>query len=245
MQGSVFHVFNYDIKSYIIYTMSKITKSLSPLRVSAQPSSKIAKSDRTRAAILNAALDFLWSHPFRDMTVASVTVPIGVSRPALYRYFSDLHELMETLLGTLQEEIFEAAEPWTARAGDPVALLDESLAGLVRVGYGRGPLLRAVADAAATDKRLEKVWKQFLGRFDDAACARIEADQEQGLIPEFDPRPVAIALNRLDAHMLIEAFGQRPRNRPEPVRKALGRVWISTLYGATRLEKGSSNLIRT
>ncbi len=168
----------------------------------------------------------------------------GTSRSAFYHYFEDLHELMETLLGMLQEEIFEAAEPWTAGVGDPVALLGESLAGLVRVGYERGPLVRAVSDAATTDKRLEKAWKQFLGRFDDAACARIEADQEQGLIPEFDPRPVAIALNRLDAFTLIEAFGQRPRSKPEPVRKALGRVWISTLYGSEWLRNESSNLVR-
>ena len=80
--------------------------------------------------------------------------------------------------------------------------------------------------------------------FDDAASARIEADQEQGLIPHFDARPVAIALNRLDAYTLIEAFGQRPRSQPEPVREALARIWISTLYGAEWLGKGSSDLVR-
>ncbi len=61
----------------------------------------------------------------------------------------------------------------------------------------------------------------------------------------FDPRPVAFALNRPNAYTLIEAFEQRPRSDPEPVRKALARIWISTLYGAEWLGRGSSALVRS
>ena len=224
--------------------MSDIKKS-SPLRVSPQPSSRIGKSERTRAAILNSALDFIWSHPFRDMKVSVLMASTGVSRSAFYQYFNDLHEVMENLLAILQDEIFEAAGPWVAGVGDPVVLVNESLTGLVRVCYQQGPLVRAVADAATTDERFEKDWKQFLGQFDDAACARIEADQKQGLIPDFDARPVAVALNRLDAYTIIEAFGQRPRSKPKPIQEALSRVWVSTLYGSEWLGKESSTLIRT
>lgn len=223
--------------------MSYIKKS-SPLRVSPQPTQKIGKSERTRATILNAALDLIWSQPFRDMTVSSLMDSTDLSRSAFYPHFKDLHEMMAALLEMLQVEIFDVAEPWILGAGDPVALLHESLDGLVRVGYQRGPFVRAIADAATTDERFEKDWKQFLGRFDDAACARIEVDQKQGLIPTFDARPVAIALTRLDAYMLIDAFGQRPRRRKEPVREALAQIWVSTLYGSKWLGKGSSDLVR-
>ena len=224
--------------------MSDIIK-LSPLRVSPQPSSKIGKSERTRAAILNSALDFIWSHPFRDMKVSVLMASTGASRSAFYQYFNDLHDVMENLLAILQDKIFEAAGPWVAGVGDPVVLVNESLTGLVRVCYQQGPLVRAIADAATTDARFEKDWKQFLGQFDDAACARIEADQKQGLIPDFDARPVAVALNRLDAYTIIEAFGQHPRSKPKPIQEALSRVWVSTLYGSEWLGKESSNLVRT
>ena len=220
------------------------TKSPSPLRAKPQPSLKIGKSERTRAAILNAALDFIWSHPFHEMTVNSLMASTGVGRSTFYQYFNDLHDLMEALLDMLQGEIFGVAEPWIAGVGDPVALMNETLTGLVRVCYQRGPFVRAISDAATTDTRFEKAWRQFLGRFDDAGCARIKADQEQGLIPDFDPRPVAIALNRLNTYSIIEAFGQRPRSQPEPVREALARVWISTLYGAEWFKNGSSKLVR-
>jgi AcrR family transcriptional regulator len=224
--------------------MSAIKDTPSPLHVDPQPIAKVGKSERTRAVILNAALDFVWSHPFRDMTVTSLMTSTGVSRSAFYQYFSDLHEVMETLLTMLQEEIFVAVEPWLAGVGDPVALTRETLAGLVEVCYQRGPFLRAITDAASTDPRLEMAWLQFLVGFDDAGTARIEADQEQGLIPDFEARPVVFAINRLNAYTLLQAFGRHPREQPGPVRDALTRVWISTLYGAEWIEKQSSDLVR-
>ena len=207
--------------------------------------SKIGKSERTRAAILDAALEFIWTDPFRDMTVKVLMDSTGLSRSAFYQYFDDLHDLMETLLNMLQDEIFAATGSWFTGVGDPIVFLKESLAGLVEVCYRLGPILRATVDAAASDKRLEKAWLEFMGEFDDAATTRIEVDQQQGLIPNFDARPVAFALNRLDAYTLIEAFGQRPRNKPEPVLAALTRIWVSTLYGSEYLGKGSSDLVRT
>ena len=225
--------------------MSNIKQSSSPLHVSPQPSLKIGKSERTRAAILNAALDFIWSHPFRDMTVNSLMTPTGVGRSAFYQYFKDLHEVMETLLETVKVEIMAITGPWFTGVGDPVVLLNESLVGLIDICYRRGPILRAIDDAAAIDKRLEKAWAQFFGEFNDAACARIEADQKQGLIPDFAARPVAIALNHLDAYTLIEAFGRHPRSKQKPVREALARIWVSTLYGSKFVRSGSSNLVRT
>ena len=225
--------------------MSGIKQSSSRPRVSPQPVPRIGKSERTRAQILDAALEFIWSHPFRDMTVNALMDSTGLSRSAFYQYFNDLHDLMQTLLDMLQDEIFAVTGSWFKGAGDPVILLNESLAGLVNVCYRQGPILRATNDATATDKQLEMAWTQFLGQFDDAATTRIEADQEQGLIPDFDARPIAIALNRLDAYTLIEAFGQRPRKQPEPVQDALARIWTSTLYGYEWLGKGSSSLVRT
>ena len=67
--------------------------------------------------------------------------------------------------------------------------------------------------------------------FDDAVTHRIEQHQAAGLIKPFDARPVAIALNRMDAYLMIHHFGHRPRGNRESVRDAILRVWISTLYG--------------
>jgi AcrR family transcriptional regulator len=188
------------------------------------------KSERTRAAILNQALKFLEAHQFRDLSVSQLMAPLPVGRSAFYQYFADLHELMETLLRDLEQEIVEVANPWLGDEPDPPEALRRSLAELVRVCHARGPILRAVHDAAVTDRWLETAWNAFLARFDEAVSARIELDQRRGRIPELDASAVAMALNRMDAYSLIQAFGRRPRQAIEPVQDALTRIWIATLY---------------
>jgi AcrR family transcriptional regulator len=208
------------------------------------PVAKIGRAELTRAAILDAAFEFLWSRPFRDMTVDALMETIPISRPAFYKHFDDIHGLMAALLARLESEILEGASPWLSDDGDPVALLYESLSAEARICYRYGPFLKAVSDATGTSARLEDEWNWFLDRFDEAASERIVADQELGLIEEFDPGPVATALNRVDAAMYVREFGCRPRSRPEPVVDAITRVWISSLYGHQWATSRTSTLYR-
>ena len=90
-------------------------------RFGARSAGRQAKSERTKAEIVEAAFEFLWSRPFREMTVNTLMANTSVSRPAFYQYFQDVHELMETLLVTLEQEILVGAEPWFTGAGDPGA----------------------------------------------------------------------------------------------------------------------------
>jgi AcrR family transcriptional regulator len=227
-----------------MYSVSNTKKSSSPLQLTPQPTTRIQKSEQTRTAILNAALDFIWSRPFREMTVNELMASTSVSRSAFYQYFNDLNDVMESLLKILQEEILNVDEPWLMGVGDPVDLLLETLSGVVDVCYERGPFLRAITDAAATDIRIEEEWVDFLSSLDDAGAAIIEADQKQGLIPAFDADPVIFALNRLSAYTLTHAFGQHPRKPKQPILEALERIWISTLYGSESLAINSTPLVR-
>jgi len=200
-------------------------------------SSILRKSERTRQNILDTALKFLWSNAFRDLTVAGLTTRAGISRPCFYHYFADLHNLMEDLLKDLEREILSVAQPWFIAEANPVVKLAESLSGLVKVCYQRGPLLRAIFEAAPMDGRLEKAWNDFVNVFDDTVTARIEQDQAAGLTPDFEARPVAIALNRMDIGILIHHFGRHPRSKPQPVYQSIARIWISTIYGPEVLTK--------
>jgi len=165
------------------------------------------------------------------MTVNALMAKTSISRSAFYRYFDDVHGLMGALLTRLEAGILEGASPWLSEDGDPVALLYESLAAEVRLCYRHGPLIKGVSDAAGADAQLEDKWNGLLDRFDDVVRERIAADQELGLIEEFDPRTVATGLNRVSASLYIREFGQRPRSQPGPVLDAIARIWISTLYG--------------
>ena len=209
-----------------------------------EPIARIGQAERTRADILDAAFEFLWSRPFRDMTVNALMAMIPQSRTAFYKYFDDIHGLMAEMLKRLENEILEGASPWLSDDGDPVALLYESLAAEVQIGYRYGPFIKAISDAAGTNAEVEDEWNWLLDRFDDAVSERITADQELGLIEAFDPGPVATALNRVDAAMYVRKFGHRPRSRPQPVVDTITRVWISTLYGQQWATGRASTLYR-
>ena len=183
----------------VLYDIMSVRLLNSGISVQPTPTRKIGKSERTRAEIHNAAFKFLWSRPFRDMTVDNLMKQTSVSRASFYNYFEDPHELMESLLAVLESDILEGANSWLTDDGDPVALLHESLAAEVAICYRCGPFLKAISDAAATDLRVENAWHSLLGRFDDAVSDRITADQKLGLIESFDPRPVATALNQVNA----------------------------------------------
>ena len=212
--------------------------------VEPEPIARIGQAERTRAEILDAAFDFLWSRPFRDMTVNALMATIPQGRTVFYKYFDGVHGLMVALLKRLETEILEGASPWLSDDGDPVALLYESLAAEVQIGYRYGPFIKAVSDAAGTNAELENEWNWLLNQFDDVVVERVTADQELGLIEAFDPRPVATALNRVDAAMYIRQFGNRPRSRAEPVVDVITRVWISTLYGQQWATGRTSTLFR-
>ena len=218
--------------------------SKTQLVIDPEPTLKIGRPERARAEILNAALRFLWSQPFRNLTVNKLMEDTSISRAAFYYHFADIHELMETLLQTFESEIMAGASPWFEDAGDPVALLHQSLAAEARLCYNRGPMLKAITDAAGNDAQLEQAWYGLLDRFDDAVSQRIAADQELGLVRDFDPRPVAAALNQTDAALYVRAFGRKPRAKLGPVLDAISRLWISSIYGEQWVVGRASTLYR-
>jgi AcrR family transcriptional regulator len=193
------------------------------------------KSDKTRQAILDAALDYLWTKPYRSLTVNELMSKAGSSRSVFYRYYDDLPTMMEHLLNEFKEKIMAATGAWLNGEGDPIPLLVESLDNLVEVSYQYGPILRAVLDAAPMNERLEKAWTHFAKDFDDAVTHQIEHQQAAGLIKPFDARPVATALNRMNSEMVSHHFGHSPRGSQTEVRDAIIRVWVATLYGDSAL----------
>ena len=212
--------------------------------VKPEPTPKIGRPERARAEIKTAALKFLRSRPFREMTVNALMEQTSLSRASFYNHFADIYALMEALLGRLESAILEGANPWLEESGDPVAMLHQSLAAEVALCYEWGPLLKAVSDAAGADAALEATWHSFLDGFDPYVSERIAADQALGLIDTFDPALVASALNRANAAMYIREFGQMPRRKPGPVLDAISRLWISSLYGEQWGAKQSSTLQR-
>jgi TetR/AcrR family transcriptional regulator, ethionamide resistance regulator len=198
------------------------------------------RPEEAERAILAAARAFLEERPFREMTVEGVMVRTGLSRPAFYAYFRDRYDLVTRLLEGVGSLLFALDWRWLSggEGGDEAreVLVDALRAGS-RTFVEYGPVLRAIADAAGYDARVEEVYRYgLIERLVGAVASRISRDVESGLShSDLDPQETSRALVLMTERYLLDAFG-RPERRPSRRESAavfatLEEIWVRTLYG--------------
>jgi TetR/AcrR family transcriptional regulator, ethionamide resistance regulator len=175
------------------------------------------------------------------MTVEGVMVRTGLSRPAFYAYFRDRYDLVTRLLEGVGGLLFALDWRWLSGVSDENDA-SEVLVDALRAGSQTfveyGPVLRAIADAAGQDARVEEVYRYgLIERLVTAVAARISRDVEAGVSPgDLDPEETARALVLMTERYLLDTFG-RPERRPsstetEAVFGTLEEIWVRTLYGS-------------
>ena len=184
--------------------------------------------------IVDAAEALLREKPFRELTVDDLMRRTGLSRPSFYVYFSDRHDLVLKVVEHLGGELFAMSERWYSGSGDGPALVREAIDGLVGVFAEHGPVLRALADAAAEDQRVEAAYVALLQRFVDATARHIEHEIAAGRILPLDPVPTATALTWMMERYLQLRLGRTPDAPVEPIADALSTIWSRVLYGAAQ-----------
>ena len=198
------------------------------------------RPEEAERAILAAARAFLEEHPFREMTVEGVMIRTGLSRPAFYAYFRDRYEVVTRLLEGIGGLLFALDWRWLT-GGEDGEEAREVLVDALRAGSQTfveyGPVLRAIADAAGYDARVEQVYRYgLIERLVGAVAGRISRDVEAGLSPaDLDPEETSRALVLMTERYLLDAFGH-PERRPSGeesvlVFRTLEGIWVRTLYG--------------
>jgi AcrR family transcriptional regulator len=198
------------------------------------------RPEEAERAILAAARAFLEERPFREMTVEGVMVRTGLSRPAFYAYFRDRYDLVTRLLEGIGGLLFALDWRWLSGGvdgGEVREVLVEALRAGSQTFVEYGPVLRAIADAAGYDARVEEVYRYgLIERLVAAVGTRISRDIEAGISPgELDPEETARALVLMTERYLLDAFG-RPESRPSRRESAavfgtIEEIWVRTLYG--------------
>jgi TetR/AcrR family transcriptional regulator, ethionamide resistance regulator len=201
------------------------------------------KPEEAERAILAAARSFLEERPFREMTVEAVMARTGLSRPAFYAYFHDRYDVVTRLLEGIGGLLFAVDRRWLVGGegggGDEAReVLIDALRRGSETFVRYGPVLRAIADAASYDSRVEEVYRfGLIERLVGAVATRISRDVEAAISPgDLDPEETARALVLMTERYLLDAFG-RPEGRPSPERVAevvgaLEKVWVRTLYSS-------------
>ena len=181
--------------------------------------------------IIAAAETFLRERPFRELTVDEVMRRTDLSRPSFYVYFTDRHQLVLRVVEHLGSELFTMSDRWLSGSGEGPALARQALDGIVAVYVEHGPVMRALADAAADDPGVEQAYTALVESFVDATARHIEEEIEAERILPLDARETARALVWMMERYLNLSLGQEPFTPVQAVGDTLSTIWTRVLYG--------------
>ena len=181
--------------------------------------------------IIAAAEAFLRERPFREMTVDEVMKRTDLSRPSFYVYFTDRHQLVLRVVEHLGSELFTMSDRWLSGTGEGPELARQALDGIVAVYVEHGPVMRALADAAADDRGVEQAYTALVQSFVDATARHIEVEIAAGRILPVDALETATALVWMMERYLILSLGRAPFTPAQSVADTLVTIWTRVLYG--------------
>src|SRR5215210_6992343 len=138
--------------------------------------------------IIAAAEELLRERPFRELTVDDLMRRTELSRPSFYVYFKDRHDVVLRVAHHIGDELMAVSERWYEGTGDGPTLIREAIEGVVRVCAENGPVLHALADAAADDPGAEEVYAALIQRFVEATTRHIEKQVAAGRVLPLDAR---------------------------------------------------------
>ena len=137
--------------------------------------------------IIAAAEALLRERPFRELTVDEVMRRTELSRPSFYVYFRDRHHLVLRVVEHIGGELSPCPSAGTPGEGDGPALARKATEGIVAVFAEHGPVLRALADAAADDPDVELVYPRLVQSFIDVTARHIRREMAAGRVHALDP----------------------------------------------------------
>jgi AcrR family transcriptional regulator len=184
--------------------------------------------------IVAAAEGLLRERPFRELSVEEVMRRTELSRPSFYVYFRDRHDLVLRVVEHLGTGLAAMADRWLRGTGDGPQLAREALDGVVAIYAEHGPVLRALADAAADDPRVERAYADLVQGFISATARHIEEETAAGRMLPLDAAETAKALVWMMERHLTLSFGREPVTPRAVVADTLATIWSRALYGPRR-----------
>ena len=181
----------------------------------------------TRLEILAAAEAFLRERPYRELSVDAVMAGTDLTRTAFYRHFDDVTDLVLRLMEEVTGELFAIAERWGETAGSDYPLpARRALAQIVDFFARHGQLMRAIADAKASDEPIESAYRGWIEAFVDLTAQTFDRLQAAGQLDVPDTHAAARALNLMNEAYLLEEFGREPTGDRDAVLATLETIWL-------------------
>ena len=181
----------------------------------------------SRERIVAAATELVRTRSYAELSVDLVMSEAGLGRTIFYRHFDDLADLLLRVGREAIDELYAAQRSLTAASPADIRGAMEAAVGV----YARhGPLLRAVAEAAAGDREIAADYEQMRTRFDDFAEQSLRGMTSTGGTAPADLAQTARALNLLNENYLLDAFGREARVSQETAVQTLTEIWESVVH---------------
>jgi TetR/AcrR family transcriptional regulator, ethionamide resistance regulator len=200
---------------------------IAPVGTQAQRRRNREHRESTRRQILDASDQLLREHPYRELTVDAVMARTGLTRTAFYRHFDGVTDLVLRLFADVGQELYEVAERWAASAGVGYpAPGREGLAGVVDFYVRHGPLMRAIAEAAAGDEEIEGAYRGSTEALIELTGRAMERMGREGKLQVPDARALARAMTLMNEAYLLAEFGREPQGDRDVALATLEAVWL-------------------
>jgi len=193
--------------------------------ISARTAKARQSREETRRRIVEAATELFRLLPYAAVSVDEIMRRAGIGRTLFYRHFDDLPDLLMKAGREAIEELYETREALAgaAVAGNP-EVIRPGLEAAVAVYVRHGPLLRAIAEAAAVDERIHEGQAAMRERFRELLQQNLTRLLPPGAPGAAEPAELARAINVMNENYLLDVFGGEPRVSPETAVRTLAHI---------------------
>ena len=186
---------------------------------------------QSRDRIIAAATELVRQTPHGAPTVDEVMREAGFGRTIFYRHFDDLGDLLLRAGREAIDELYDAQRALSeARIGDGPDVVRAAIEQAVAVYQRHGPLLRAIAEAAAGDEQIAAGQEAMRRRFNELLERALRAMPQIAADPPADVAETARALNLMNESYLLDAFGREPRVSAETAVQTLTEIWVALVH---------------
>ncbi len=197
------------------------------------------KGDANEQAILDTTAELLASAPLSDISVEAMVRGAGISRSSFYFYFGSKEEVLLALVDRTMSQLEAPIRAISEElADDPWAGMTAGIEATRRLWQDHGPILSAMAEAAAADPAIRAVWDATLQRFVDVNAEAIQAERDRGAASAGGPSPqeLATALVWLSERAFHgHARGGEPHLADDRIVPVLTDIWMRAIYGTVEL----------
>jgi AcrR family transcriptional regulator len=192
-----------------------------------------ASREESRERIIAAATELVRETPYGALTVDDVMREAGFGRTIFYRHFDDLADLLMRAGREAFGDLLEAERALSeaaAGAGSDSEVVRAAIEPAVAVYERHGPLMRAIAEAAAAgDEQIAAGRAAWRSRFDELVAGILRAAPGLASLSDEEIAERARALNLMNENYLLDAFGREPRVPAQTAVATLTPIWSAAM----------------